>query len=142
MRTRTSMALWLLVAGGVLAGTSCGGTAIVDPESGTGGAGGDHSAGGNPICVTPDPVGTLFECGASASPTQCSAVLCDEAGNRWESSCEPSGCRCLYNGNVRCTCVSEGTGHPCDGRTPLSGPLPSRKYASRVSSAERSAPKR
>lgn len=125
MAPKTRMVLSLLVASGVLAGTSCGGKAIVDPAgSGAGGTGGGHSDGGSPICVTPTPVGTLFECGMAVSPTQCSAVLCDEAGNRWESSCQPSGCRCLYNGNVRCTCVSEGTGHPCDGRTPLCCPAP------------------
>ena len=124
MCRRTSVALWLLIASSAIVAASCGGIAIVDPAGGTGGTGSGHSDGGSPICVTPSPVGTLFECGTTVSPTQCSAVLCDEAGNRWESSCEPSGCRCLYNGNVKCTCVSEGTGHPCDGRTPLCCPEP------------------
>ena len=114
---------WIAAASVAMTLASCGGTAIID-GGGSGGAGAGSNQGGSPVCVTPAPVGELTPCGGSYSPAECSMVLCDQAGNTWESSCRQTGCTCLYNGQLQCSCALQGEGHPCDGRTPACCPAP------------------
>ena len=102
----------------------CGGKAIVDEHLGTGGQGGDD---GSPLCATPEPNGSLYECGSSTSSGSgsCSTILCDSDGKGWESSCSGNACNCNFNHNeVNCTCVQSGGGSFCDGVTPSCCPAP------------------
>lgn len=50
------------------------------------------------------PLPTSVEmCDGTMSEDLCSVVQCDEAGNRYELRCSPTGCDCLYNGEVMCS---------------------------------------
>lgn len=117
--------------------SACGGTAVVDGQSGIGGdgSGGDPtttttspSTGSAVICVTPDPINTPVGCSSGVSvgsgqPVKCDTAVCDGV-NQWTSSCEGNGCSCSLNGTVRCSCVVEGGGELCTGSTPSCCPSP------------------
>jgi hypothetical protein len=127
------LSLLALAAGALL--WACGGMAVVDevtagPSSGTGGASSSSgSVGGSPICATPDPVGDLEFCGGSSSggagsPISCTTFLCDDGGNEWESACSTTGCRCNYNGILKCSCVNQQGAPICAGSAPSCCPAP------------------
>jgi len=123
------------VAGSIVALGACGGTAVIDAGSGAGSGGGGTSSGnaqggGDPVCVTATPTGSLLECGGSGSVSssggsQCTSMLCDEAGNTWEFTCTDDSCSCNFNfGQKICNCVVEGGGQICSGNTPSCCPSP------------------
>ena len=110
--------------------SNCGGSAVVD--GGVGG-GSDSSDGGSTtssfICDTPEPVGTLTDCGATIGsgaglPSECEVAVCDAADNEWRSSCDDEGCVCYFNGSARCSCVVDQGGAICIGSTPSCCPDP------------------
>jgi len=125
---------WLALLGLSLGAVvcACGGKAVVDEViAGSGGSGTTSSGnqGGNPLCATPEPTGDLVVCGGSSSggagaPIECVSALCDQAANRWESDCSPTGCRCYFNFELKCTCTHEGSGTLCTGSAPACCPPP------------------
>ena len=128
-------AAWL--AAGIVGLGACGGTAVIDVGSGAGsggsggaGSGGNAQGGSSPVCVTTTPAGALLACGGTGSVSssggaQCTSMLCDDAGNTWESTCTDDSCSCNFNfGQKICNCVVEGGGQICSGNTPSCCPTP------------------
>ena len=115
------------ILGALLLLCACGGTAVRDGTntSEVGGAGGgplsSGGGGSSGVCSTPAPTGQSSVCGGTSTETSCSVSKCDEAGNRWVSTCTATGCSCSYDlGEISCSCVGgdfagfcAGTGHSC-----------------------------
>jgi hypothetical protein len=91
--------------------------ATLDGQDGAGGEG------ESPLCSTPAPVGSLVDCstGVTVGGSACDSSRCDDGGNIWTSRCDGSGCRCLFNEQLRCSCVLDG--QAC-GSTPSCCPSP------------------
>ena len=119
----------MVLAGGlglIAAWFGCGGKAVVDDsQPGTGGGSSTADGRGGPyeLCMTTTPIADLVPCGAEGGPGSCNSALCDGV-NRWVSSCDDNGCVCYFNGAVRCSCISDGAGQFCDGKTPSCCPSP------------------
>lgn len=101
---------------------SCGGKVVIVPdEMDAGDTGGSSGV----VCSWPDPAGSLGFCGGSSSGGDCSTVYCDVNGNTYEAACSGSSCQCLYNGQVSCTCASNGGDDYCAAGVPTCCPFPS-----------------
>lgn len=118
--------------------TACGGTAIVDdPAAGSGGNASSSSSSSGQVstasskpgaCATEPPVGVQFGCSGSAASggpqgPQCVSVLCDDAGNVWESDCQGNQCVCYFNAGKLCACTIDGA-TLCTGQVPSCCPAP------------------
>src|SRR5262245_35577394 len=81
----------------------CGGKAVIDDPrpSGSGGAA------LNGACDTIAPVGEQSFCGETVGGTECSVAVCDEVGNRWETTCAGKQCECSFNNDTKCNCLIE-----------------------------------
>jgi hypothetical protein len=121
----------------LVAVVACGGKAIID-GNGSGGGGGTGGTGPGPapgqggsglLCYTDPPVGSLFECttgmttSTGSGAPACQTAVCDEDGQIWISDCQAQGCRCYFNGQLRCTCNIQG-GEACSPGVPACCPEP------------------
>jgi hypothetical protein len=125
-RVRFTSPSWLALFGASVV-AACGGRAVLEDDLGVGGAGASATTGvGDPLCVTPSPVGDLFECGTTGAgaPGECSTSDCDAEGTSWAQTCTAESCVCTFNGATKCICVANQPGGDFCGGTPKCCPAP------------------
>jgi hypothetical protein len=109
---------------------ACGGKVVVDGggnNSGGGGAGNltTSTASGSPhTCgdvVIPSPA-SLMGCsaavGSGGGSSSCATDLCDGAGNTYSALCSGNTCACVFNGDTKCGCTTEGVTDFCTQAVP------------------------
>jgi hypothetical protein len=114
---------WFGIASMVLVVAACGGKVVVDGVGDNSGGASNQTtstASGSPhTCgdvVIPSPA-SLMGCsaavGAGGGALGCQSDLCDGAGNTYSAVCSGSTCSCVFNGDTKCGCTTEGVTDFC-----------------------------